>query len=313
MGGVDMNRLRWRRNAFQHGRVAQPMQPPVVILVGTSHPGNAGAAARGAANFGVAELRFVAPRCDVKGKEAIDRAVHARGLIENAKVYANLPAALEGISMAVGTTARTAKAVNHMLRKPMDARDFLDSLAEQNWDGRLAYVFGPEDTGLHGDDVDRLDQLVTIPTADYNSLNLAHAVTLLCYEHFRLAAKSITPERELNPDALNALNRAWDELCIEVEPRQWRRRTAQGVWRKVMGRSLPATFEVHNLFGIVTNALKRFGHPEYATDVSEKVLRERGLRVASAHEAEPELATADLDALSQATKADDEDEPALPV
>ncbi|MEK6976104.1 MAG: RNA methyltransferase [Candidatus Thermoplasmatota archaeon] len=260
------------------------MKPPVVILVGTSHQGNAGAAARGAANFGVTDLRFVAPRCDVKGKEAIDRSVHAKPLLESAKVYPNLVAALEGCSLSVGTTARSAQAPNHMLRKPMDVRDFLDSLVESKWDGQLAYVFGPEDSGLHGDDVDRLDQLVTVPTADYNSLNLAHAVTLLCYEHFRLAAAGITPERELNPDALNALNRAWDELCIEVEPRAWRRRTAQGVWRKVVGRSLPATFEVHNLFGIVTNALKRFGHPEYATETSEKVLAERGLKVKSDHE-----------------------------
>lgn len=264
--------------------VARHVQPPVVILVGTSHPGNAGAAARGAANFGVAELRFVAPRCDVKGKEALDRAVHAKPLLEAAVVYPDLASALAGCALAVGTTARSAHAPNHMLRKPMDVRDFLDSLVTNKWNGRLAYVFGPEDTGLHGDDVDRLDQLVTIPTADYNSLNLAHAVTLLAYEHFRLGAASITPERELSPDALNALNRAWDELCIEVEPRAWRRRTAQGVWRKVMGRSLPATFEVHNLIGILTNALKRFGNPEYATEMSEKVLRERGLRISSDYE-----------------------------
>lgn len=262
------------------------MQPPIVILVGTSHPGNAGAAARGAANFGASELRFVAPRCDVKGKEALDRAVHAKPLLEAAKIYPNLAQALEGTSLAVGTTARSAQAPNHMLRKPMDVRDLLESLVKSEWNGQLAYVFGPEDTGLHGDDVDLLHQLVTIPTATYNSLNLAHAVTLLCYEHFRLEATTVTPERELSPDALNALNRAWDELCIEVEPRLWRRRTAQGVWRKMMGRSLPATFEVHNIIGILTNALKRFGHPEYATDVSEKVLTERGLRVKSDNEGE---------------------------
>ena len=262
------------------------MKPPVVILVGTSHQGNVGAAARAAANFGVTDLRFAAPRCDVKGKEAMDRAVHAKPLLEGAKVYADLAAALEGTSLAVGTTARSAQAPNHMLRKPMDVRDFLDSLVASQWGGQVAYVFGPEDSGLHGDDVDRLHQLVTVPTADYNSLNLAHAVTLLCYEHFRLGAANITPERELSPDALNALNRAWDELVIEVEPRAWRRRTAQGVWRKVVGRSLPATFEVHNIFGIITNALKRFGHPEYASETSEKVLKERGLRVKSDHAAE---------------------------
>lgn len=263
------------------------MKPPVVILVGTSHPGNAGAAARGAANFGVTDLRFVAPRCDVKGKEALDRAVHAKSLLESAKIYPTVTDALEGVSLSVGTTARSAQAPNHFLRKPLDVRDLMDSLVDTEWNGQLGYVFGPEDTGLHGDDVDRLDQLVTIPTATYNSLNLAHAVTVLCYEHFRLKAPNITPERELTPDALNALNRAWDELCIEVESRLWRRRTAQGVWRKMMGRSLPATFEVHNVIGILTNALKRFGHPEYATEMSEKVLAQRGLKVQSDH-AEPD-------------------------
>ena len=266
-------------------RVAKAVQGYVVILVGTSHPGNAGAAARGAANFGASEVRFVAPRCDVKGKEALDRAVHAKPLLESATVYPDLKSALAGTSLAVGTTARSAKAPNHFLRKPMDVRDFLATL--KDWDGKLAYVFGPEDTGLHGSDVDLLDQLVTIPTATYNSLNLAHAVTLLCYEHFRTVAPSITPTRSLDPDALNALHQAWDDLSHEVENRTWRKRTAQGVFRKVIGRSVPDTFEVHNLIGVITNALKRFGHPAYATKESEAVLKERGLRVAGKGE-EPE-------------------------
>src|ERR1041385_4852814 len=85
-------------------RVAKAVQGYVVILVGTSHPGNAGAAARGAANFGASEVRFVAPRCDVKGKEALDRAVHAKPLLESATVYPDLKSALAGTSLAVGTT-----------------------------------------------------------------------------------------------------------------------------------------------------------------------------------------------------------------
>jgi tRNA/rRNA methyltransferase len=265
-------------NPFLRQAVAPPVKPPVVILVSTQHPGNAGAAARGAANFGVADLRFVAPRGDVLGKEAQDRAVHAKGLLRADRVYPTLKDALHGVSLAVGTTARTAVAANRFRRKPMDVRDHLAGLGS-GWDGQVAYVFGPEDAGLSGDDVNLLDQLVTIPTADYNSLNLAHAVTLLCYEHFRVAAPNITPERTLEPDALLALNQAFDDLTAEVDTRDWRRETATAVWRKVVGRSLPDTYEVHNIMGVLTNTLKRFGHPRYATPESEKALRERGLRL----------------------------------
>ena len=260
------------------------VKPPVVILVSTQHPGNAGAAARGASNFGVTDLRFVAPRGDVFGKEALDRAVHAKGLLEARQVYPDLKSALHGTSLTVGTTARTALAANRFRRKPLDVRDHLEALG-QGWDGQVAYVFGPEDAGLSGEDVNLLDQLVTIPTADYQSLNLAHAVTLLCYEHFRVAAGNISPQRVLGPDAMQALHSAWDDLAGEVETREWRKETSTAVWRKVVGRSLPDTYEVHNLMGILTNALKRFGHPKYRTPESEKAMRERGLRVEGKAEA----------------------------
>lgn len=254
------------------------MRPPIVVLVSTQHPGNAGAAARGAANFGVEDLRFVAPRGDVLGKEAQDRAVHAKGLLRADRVYPTLKEALDGASLAVGTTARTAIAANRFRRKPMDVRDHLSGLG-RDWDGQVAYVFGPEDAGLSGEDVNLLDQLVTIPTADYNSLNLAHAVTLLCYEHFRVAAPGITPERTLTSGALAAMNQAFDDLTEQVDTREWRRETATAVWRKVIGRSLPDTYEVHNIMGVLTNTLKRFGHPKYRTPESDKAMRERGLLI----------------------------------
>jgi tRNA/rRNA methyltransferase len=253
------------------------MQPPVVIMVGTQSAGNAGAAARGAANFGVAEMRFVRPACDVKSKEAKDRAVHAKPVLEAARLFPDLKSALEGTSLSVGTTARTAHARNHFLRKPTDIREYIATLA--GWDGQVAYVFGPEDAGLANEDVNLLDHLVTVPTSDYASLNVAHAVTLVCYEHFRAAAPSISPERTLEPGALQALHQAWDDLAEATDDREWRKTTATGVWRKVIGRAMPDTYEVHNMMGILTNTLKRFGHPRYATPVSEKVLADRGLKV----------------------------------
>ncbi|HUR63987.1 MAG TPA: RNA methyltransferase [Candidatus Thermoplasmatota archaeon] len=262
------------------------MQPPVVILVGPQHPGNVGASARGAANFGCRDFRVVEPKCDIRCNEALSRALHAKPLLEGARTYATLKEALEGTSLSIGTTARTAKAVNHFLRKPSDIRDALEPL--RAFDGTVAWVFGREDAGLTGAEVDLLDQLVTIPTAEYWSLNLSHAVTLCLYEHFRLQSERITPQRILEPDALQALHNAWDALVEETEAREWRQRTARGVWRKVLGRSNPDTFEVHNIMGIFANTLKRFGHPGYQTPASQRRLAEQGKLVPRREPPHPE-------------------------
>lgn len=252
--------------------------PPVIILVGTSHPGNAGASARSAANFGVTHMRFVRPRCDVKGKEAMDRAVHAKTLLEDATIHDTLEDALRGTALSVGTTARQSPAQNHFLRKPVDVRDW--ATAQRDWDGRLAIVFGPEDSGLTREDVNLLDQLVTVPTATYASLNLSHAVTLLCYEAFRVRASSATQPRTLEPDALARVHHAWDALIDETEGREWRREVASGVWRKIIGRSAPSSYEITNIMGILARALKRFGHPEYTRERADAYLQEKGLKVA---------------------------------
>ncbi len=247
------------------------VQAPIVILVGTSHPGNVGAAARGAGNFGATELRFVAPRCDIHCKEALDRSVHAKELLLAAKVFDTLEEALEGIGMSIGTSARTSTAPNHFLRKPQDVRDWAESMVE--WDGIPALVFGREDTGLTREEVNLLDALVTIPTADYASLNLAHAVTLLCYETHRIRGEPVTAERTLDPDAMSAMHRAFDALTDTVESRPWRQEVAKGVWRKMMGRSRPDSHEVYNVIGVLTRTLKRFNHPGFKTPNSEAYLK----------------------------------------
>ncbi len=252
------------------------MDPPIVICVGTSHPGNAGAIARGAANFGVEQLRFVAPRCDIQVGEAVARAKHAGHLLENATVVDTLEEALVGIGMSVGTTARTTLAENRHLRKTLDVRDFVEGL--EGWDGQLAFVFGREDSGLTAEEVNLCDQLVTIPTADYASLNLAHAVTLLCYEHFRYRSTDrITAERHLSEDTLLHLHTAWDEVIRMVENRPWRRDVASGIFRKIVGRSAPDNHEVYNIMGILSGVLRRFDHPDYRTAKSSRVLAKHGL------------------------------------
>ncbi len=187
----------------------------------------------------------------------------------------SLEEALEGVSLSVGTTARYTTADNRFLRKPMDVRDWTETLAD--WDGTLGLVFGREDSGLNAEEVNALDQLVTVPTSEYSSLNLAHAVTLLCYEAFRMSADRVEWERTLAPDTLGSMNQAWDDIVECTEARTWRRDVARGIWRKIIGRSTPSDYEVHNIMGILGNVLKRFDHPDWRTEASSRKVHRDGL------------------------------------
>ena len=278
--------------ARAHAAEAVPANPPAnppaiqatVICIGTSHPGNVGAVARGAANFGVTDLRFVAPRCDVHADEALERAVHAADNLRAATVHDDLASALRGTSLSVATSARQTTAFNRYLRKPLDVRDWAADVG--SFGGTVALVFGREDSGLTSDEVNLCDQLVSVPTADYSSLNLAHAVSLLCYELWRARAPAVAPERQLAPDTLAAMNQAWDDIVASVEPRPWRREVARGIWRKIVGRSLPSDYEVHNVMGVLGNVLKRFDHPDWRTPASSRLMATSDLRAKRVDEEE---------------------------
>ena len=60
------------------------------MLVEPAGPLNIGSVARLCANFGVSELRLVAPRCDHLGEEALLMAVHGQALLQAAVVNGTL-------------------------------------------------------------------------------------------------------------------------------------------------------------------------------------------------------------------------------
>jgi tRNA/rRNA methyltransferase len=81
----------------------------------------------------------------------------------------------------VGTTARVGdkrRSVHHPGR-------MAESLVAVTAENRAAIVFGPEDRGLTNEDLRVCHSLVTIPTANFASLNLAQAVMVICWELYR--------------------------------------------------------------------------------------------------------------------------------
>lgn len=162
----------------------QPISSPAIILVRPQLGGNIGAVARAMSNFGLSDLRLVAPTNGWPNEHAYDMAtVSAAPILDAARIYESVGEALSGIHFAYATTARQ-RHMEKQVFEPEDAmRDIRGHLAEGL---ACAIVFGPERTGLENDDIVRCDAIVTIPTGSANSsLNLGQSSVVLGYAWHR--------------------------------------------------------------------------------------------------------------------------------
>lgn len=150
-----------------------------IVLVGTTHPGNIGAAARAMKTMGLSTLYLVAPQADPTCEEARRRAAGADDVLDNVVIVPDLLRAIAGCRFVLGTSAR-ARAIEW---PTVDAATAAEQLVRNAGHGSVALLFGPERNGLSNMDVERCQALVTIPAnPDYSSLNLASAVQILAYE-----------------------------------------------------------------------------------------------------------------------------------
>ncbi len=149
-----------------------------IVLVGTSHPGNIGAAARAMKTMGLSRLYLVSPK-DFPSAEATARASGADDLLHQAEVVSALPEALQGCGMVIATTART-RALSWQVMEP---REMAEKVVEIAGEQDVALVFGHERSGLSNEELDLCQAAVMVPTnEDYSSLNLAAAVQIISYE-----------------------------------------------------------------------------------------------------------------------------------
>ena len=149
-----------------------------IVLHRPRFPENVGASARAARNMGISRLVLVEPEnCDLT--RVVRMATHAAlDVVENMEVFSDLRTALKPFRYVVGTTARLG-GERQEVGTPREVAARLVSMCAKN---EVALVFGPEDRGLSNADLRLCHELVTIPSADFSSLNLAQAVMVLCYE-----------------------------------------------------------------------------------------------------------------------------------
>ncbi|MBU1172180.1 MAG: RNA methyltransferase [Proteobacteria bacterium] len=150
-----------------------------VILVEPQGPMNIGSVCRTMMNFGFSDLRLVNPCEDYQSLEARKMALKAERLIKQAGIFTSLHDALTDCTYALGTTRRFGKYRNAFLL-PDQAAEMTLSFSDQC---RTALVFGREDRGLHTEELDLCQYMITIPTHDdFASMNLAQSVTVCLYE-----------------------------------------------------------------------------------------------------------------------------------
>jgi tRNA/rRNA methyltransferase len=149
-----------------------------IVLKGPKFPGNVGSTARCAKNMGIGKLIVVGNR-DLDDEAVRQMATHeCKDIVEAIRHFDTLDEALAGFSWVVGTTARQGSG-----RGPaVSPRRMAESLVALSQENEIALLFGPEDTGLTNDDLRFCQTVVTIPTAGFKSLNLSHAVMILCHE-----------------------------------------------------------------------------------------------------------------------------------
>jgi TrmH family RNA methyltransferase len=220
-----------------------------VVLVRPVIAGNVGAVARVMANFNAGRLVLVAPECDHLGKEASDRAKHAKRLLQKAKVVKSLKDVKADIK--VGTTARLGSDYN-LHRTPLLPAQLASVLPDKQ---DIALVFGPEGPGLSNDELLQCDLTVTIPTTkEYPSMNLSHAVCAVLYA---IAAARASDHIASHYPPMTAVEhkqilRMVDDLIASIhwsEPSK--AATQRKLWRNIVGKSFLTKREAYALMGFL--------------------------------------------------------------
>ena len=231
-----------------------------VAVVDAETPGNVGTIARSMKNFGLSELLLVdPPELDPDG-EAYGFAGQAReDILPNARTV-TFDYLVENYHTVACTATTNEDDSNHVRYPAQTPAELADSLAAVDSD--TCVVFGRERVGLTNDELERLDELCSIPaSADYPVLNLGQAATIVLYE-----LRDVTVRRDQHPDELHA--RA-DEGAVEGLHEEFgtfldasdhpaeKRHRVKRLFRRLVGRAHPTGREAKTLRGVFRNARQR--------------------------------------------------------
>jgi len=239
-----------------------------VVLYEPQDPVNIAATVRAMKNMGVSALRLVRP-CAYDPVRLEGIAHDTWDVIDRIEHFDDFDAAVADCVRLVGFTARR-RAAKWQIFDPRTAAE--DALAYAA-DGRIALVFGREDSGLPNEILDRVHAAVTIPTTQHASLNLAQAVLIGLYE-LHLASGDATrelpgPRKEAPPATAEEFERYFTEMHQALDAVQFfKTRYPEHIMRSIRTltfRAAPDAREISLLRAIaleIVRFLERTGRVE---------------------------------------------------
>lgn len=166
------------------------------VLIGTTHPGNIGAAARALKVMGLDRLSLVSPE-NYPSPEARSRASGADDVLSASRICLDLDEAIGDAQWVFGTSSRSRGMNIPMLDMHEAAKKMIAAAAQGQ---SVAMLFGKERYGLTNEEMQRCHYLVKYPAnPQYPSLNLAAAVQLAAYE-IRMACLNEGDRTEMTSD-----------------------------------------------------------------------------------------------------------------
>jgi len=187
---------------------------PAIVLVRPQLGENIGKAARAMLNFGLTDLRLVAPRDGWPNPSAGPAASGADIVLERARVFDSVADAVGDCAHVYATTVRKRGLVVPVV-SPEEAAREIRARAEPS-----AILFGAERSGLETDEVAIAGKIVTVPVnPGFTSLNLAQAVILIAYEWSKYEALAVPTqgdpaEPRASHDQLEGLIGQLDEALV---------------------------------------------------------------------------------------------------
>jgi tRNA (cytidine32/uridine32-2'-O)-methyltransferase len=229
-----------------------------VAIVDAQTPGNVGTIARAMKNFGLSDLYLVDPPDISPDGDAYGFAGRAReDVLPNARTV-SFDHLVENFH-TVGCTAIPNTDERRHIRYPFKTpRELADTLAGVETD--TVVVFGRENVGLHNEELERIDEICSIPaSAEYPVLNLGQAATIVLYElrTVSLGETGTQQPTEIVRAPQKDIDGLYDQFgtfleSVEIVDEQ--RSRMERLWRRLLGRAHPTKREVSTLRGVFRRA-----------------------------------------------------------
>jgi TrmH family RNA methyltransferase len=235
-----------------------------VVCVGIKHPGNLGAIARLCDNYGAKHLILVDPDCEINDV-AYERAVKGRKYLDGVIIVDRLEDTRDYVDYLVALSARTGGSKN-LTRSPIAIQELPDMVSDK--EGRIGFVLGRENFGLHNDEVSQCDILCFIPTPGPNQVfNISHALSVALWELVReWDFEQPVEHRMMSADEKQAFFNFLEQILDYTRLREEQYYGVIQSFQSILNRAVMTQREANTVIGSFRAILQRLENPDAVWD-----------------------------------------------